>query len=233
MAAIWTDEAKLARWLEVELAAVEAFAEAGVVPSEDAEALRAKAVPPTPERVAEIERITHHDLAAFVDAVAEQVGPVGRWLHYGLTSSDVLDTALALQLHAAGQLILDGIDAAISAVVRRAVEHRDTAMVGRTHGVHAEAITFGVKLAAAGSAARSTGFGSGSSRAPSASTRARHRTSSDSSASGSGSSRSRPPPRWCPATASRSCSPRLRCAHLRSNASRLRSDTSRGPRSAR
>ena len=147
MAAIWTDEAKLARWLEVELAAVEAFAEAGIVPSEDAEELRAKAVPPTSERVAEIERVTHHDLAAFVDAVAEQVGRAARWLHYGLTSSDVLDTALALQLHAAGQLILDGIDAAIAAVVRRALEHRDTAMVGRTHGVHAEAITFGVKLA--------------------------------------------------------------------------------------
>ena len=102
---------------------------------------------PTPARVAEIEERTQHDLAAFVDAVAEQVGPAARWLHYGLTSSDVLDTALALQIRQAGELVCGGIDRGLAAVLRRAEEHRHSAMAGRTHGVHAEPITFGVKLA--------------------------------------------------------------------------------------
>jgi adenylosuccinate lyase len=147
MRAVWSEEAKLARWLEVELAATDAWAELGVVPAEDAAELRARAVAPTPARVAEIEARTQHDVAAFVDAVAEQAGPAARWLHYGLTSSDVLDTALALQIGQAGTLILAGVDRALGAVLRRAEEHRDTAMAGRTHGVHAEPITFGVKLA--------------------------------------------------------------------------------------
>jgi adenylosuccinate lyase len=147
MAGVWSDEAKLARWLEVELAALEGFAELGEVPREAAETIRANARPPTPERVAEIEERTQHDLAAFVDAVAEQLGPEGRWLHYGLTSSDVLDTALALQVREAGELILDGIDRALAAVTARANEHRDTICIGRTHGVHAEPTTFGLKLA--------------------------------------------------------------------------------------
>jgi adenylosuccinate lyase len=147
MKAIWTDEAKLARWLEVELAAVEAFAEVGAVPREAAIELRSSAAVPSPERVAEIERRTNHDVAAFVDAVAEQVGPPGRWLHYGLTSYDVVDNGLALQVRDAGALILEGIDRATAAVVRRAEEHRNSVMVGRTHGVHAEPITFGAKLA--------------------------------------------------------------------------------------
>jgi adenylosuccinate lyase len=147
MKAIWSEEAKLARWLDVELAATDAWAAQGIVPLEAAEELRATAVAPSPGRVAEIEERTHHDVAAFVDAVAEQVGPVARWLHYGLTSSDVLDTALALQVRAAGILVLDGIDRSLAAVVSRAEEHRATPMVGRTHGVHAEPITFGAKLA--------------------------------------------------------------------------------------
>ena len=147
MKAVWSDESKLARWLEVELAATDAWAELGVVPREDAELLRARAVPPTPERVAEIEERTQHDLAAFVDAVAEQVGPAARWLHYGLTSSDVLDTALALQLREAGGLITEGLDRALAAVIGRAEEHHRTPMIGRTHGIHAEPITFGAKLA--------------------------------------------------------------------------------------
>ena len=109
--------------------------------------MRERAVPPTPERVAEIEERTQHDLAAFVDAVAEDLGPVGRWLHYGLTSSDVLDTATALQVRDAGALILDGIDRSLAAVLARAEEHRETVMAGRTHGIHAEPITFGAKLA--------------------------------------------------------------------------------------
>jgi adenylosuccinate lyase len=147
MQRIWSDESRLARWLEVELAALDGWAEVGAVPREAAEAIRQRAVPPSPERVAEIEEVTQHDVAAFVDAVAGDLGADGRWLHYGLTSSDVLDTALALQVREAGRLILEGIERALEAVARRAEEHRDTVMVGRTHGVHAEPITFGAKLA--------------------------------------------------------------------------------------
>jgi adenylosuccinate lyase len=97
--------------------------------------------------VAEIERVTDHDTAAFVDAVAEQLGPEGRWFHYGLTSSDVVDTALSLQIQDAGRLVLAGIDRALAAVVARAEEHRHTICIGRSHGVHAEPTTFGWKLA--------------------------------------------------------------------------------------
>jgi adenylosuccinate lyase len=147
MAGIWSEESKLARWLEVELAALEGWAEVGAIPSSDVADLRAKAVAPSVARVAEIERVTDHDTAAFVDAVAEQLGPEGRWLHYGLTSSDVVDTALALQIQDAGRLIGEGIDRAFAAVVARAEEHRNTVCVGRSHGVHAEPITFGWKLA--------------------------------------------------------------------------------------
>ena len=147
MKEIWSDEGKLARWLDVELAALEGWSELGAVPPETVDAIRARAVPPSVEHVEEIEERTQHDLAAFVDAVAETLGPDGRWFHYGLTSSDVLDTALALQMRDAGGLILDGLDGALDAVVRRAEEHRETVMVGRTHGVHAEPTTFGAKLA--------------------------------------------------------------------------------------
>jgi adenylosuccinate lyase len=147
MQRIWSDESRLARWLEVELAALDGWAEVGAVPREAAEAIRQRAVPPSPERVAEIEEVTQHDVAAFVDAVAGDLGADGRWLHYGLTSSDVVDTALALQVREAGQLILEGIERTLEAVARRAEEHRDTVTVGRTHGVHAEPITFGAKLA--------------------------------------------------------------------------------------
>src|SRR5438093_9156453 len=147
MAGIWSDESRLARWLDVELAALDAWAEVGAVPPDDVAEIRARAAPPTPQRVAEIEQVTDHDVAAFVDAVAEQLGPPGRWLHYGLTSSDVVDTALALQIQDAGRLIGEGIDRAFAAVVARAEEHRNTVCVGRSHGVHAEPITFGWKLA--------------------------------------------------------------------------------------
>jgi adenylosuccinate lyase len=147
MELVWSEESKLARWLEVELAALDAWAELGVVPREAATETHARAIVPSPERVAEIERRTQHDLAAFVDAVTEALGPAGRWFHYGLTSSDVLDTATALQVREGGGLLLAGIDTAQDAVIRRADEHRHTAMAGRTHGVHAEPITFGAKLA--------------------------------------------------------------------------------------
>jgi adenylosuccinate lyase len=144
---VWSDEGKLARWLEVELAALDAWAEVGVVPAADVAEIRAQVVPPTAERVAEIEQTTDHDLAAFVDAVAEQLGPEGRWVHYGLTSSDVVDTALALQIQDAGRLVLAGVDHAIRLVIARALEQRDTICIGRSHGIHAEPTTFGWKLA--------------------------------------------------------------------------------------
>jgi adenylosuccinate lyase len=147
MARIWSEESKLRRWLDVELAALHAWAEIGAIPAEDVAKIEAVAVPPSPERVAEIERVTDHDTAAFVDAVAEQLGPEGRWFHYGLTSSDVVDTALALQLQGAGALVLEGIDHAVTAVAARADEHRRTVCVGRSHGIHAEPTTFGWKLA--------------------------------------------------------------------------------------
>ena len=147
MTGIWSDESKLARWLEVELAALEGWAEVGAVPTADVAKIQAQAVAPSPERVAEIERVTDHDTAAFVDAVAEQLGPEGRWFHYGLTSSDVVDTALSLQIQDAGRLVLAGIDRALTAVVARAEEHRHTICIGRSHGVHAEPTTFGWKLA--------------------------------------------------------------------------------------
>ncbi|HEV2902999.1 MAG TPA: adenylosuccinate lyase [Gaiellaceae bacterium] len=147
MARVWSDESKLARWLEVELAALDGWASVGMVPEEAAREIRERAEAPTPERVAEIEERTQHDVAAFVDAVAEPLGPVGRWFHYGLTSSDVLDTALSLQIREAGALILEGVARALAAVVEQAERHRGTLMMGRTHGVHAEPTTFGLKLA--------------------------------------------------------------------------------------
>ncbi|HEY3206322.1 MAG TPA: adenylosuccinate lyase [Gaiellaceae bacterium] len=147
MARIWSEEGKLERWLDVELAALDGWAEIGEVPADAVAEIRADARPPSPERVAEIEARTQHDVAAFVDAVAERLGSNGRWFHYGLTSSDVLDTALALQLRDAGALILQGLERAFTAVVARAEEHRETLQIGRTHGVHAEPTTFGLKLA--------------------------------------------------------------------------------------
>src|SRR5436190_5267583 len=145
MASIWSDEGKLERWLEVELAALDAWAEVGAVPAADVARIRAHAEAPTPERVAELERVTDHDVAAFVDAVAEQVGPAGRWVHYGLTSSDVVDTALSLQIRDAGRLVLEGIDRSLEAVVAQAERYRNTMCIGRSHGIHAEPTTFGWK----------------------------------------------------------------------------------------
>ena len=119
MARIWSDEGKLATWLEVELAATAAWADLGVVPG-DVAARIAEAAPPSPERVAELEATLHHDTAAFVDAVAEQLGEEGRWFHYGLTSSDVVDTALSLQIQAGGRLLAAGLERALAAVAARA-----------------------------------------------------------------------------------------------------------------
>ncbi len=146
MGAIWSDRRKLEAWLEVELAVTDALAERGVVPAEDAATIRDRATF-TVEAVKEREMVTDHDVAAFVDVVAGSVGDAGRWVHHGLTSSDVLDTALALQLREAGGLLIQGTRALRDMLIRRAREHVDTLCVGRTHGVHAEPTTFGVKLA--------------------------------------------------------------------------------------
>ena len=147
MSHVWSEEEKLRRWLEVELAALDGWAEVGVVPQEAVAAIHERAAVPTPQRVAEIERVTNHDVAAFVDAVSEGLGSEGRWFHYGLTSSDVLDTALSLAIQEAGALVLEGLDRAFGIVAARAEQHRDTICMGRTHGVHAEPTTFGLKLA--------------------------------------------------------------------------------------
>ena len=144
--AVWTPQRKLECWLEVELAATEAWAAEGAVPAEAAAAARANAAF-TVEAVDERERVTDHDVAAFVDVVSQSVGEHGRWIHYGITSSDVLDTALALQLRQAGEILLAGARSYRNALVERALEQRDTLCVGRTHGVHAEPTTFGLRLA--------------------------------------------------------------------------------------
>jgi adenylosuccinate lyase len=144
--AVWTQQRKMETWLEVELAATDAWAAEGVVPDDAAKACRERAAF-TVEAVEERERATGHDVAAFVDIVAASVGEHGRWIHYGLTSSDVLDTALALQLRAAGEILVAGAAAHRDALVAKALEHRDTLCVGRTHGIHAEPTSFGLRLA--------------------------------------------------------------------------------------
>jgi adenylosuccinate lyase len=144
--AVWTQQRRMETWLQVELAATDAWAAEGVVPEEAAKACRERASF-TVEAVEERERTTGHDVAAFVDVVSDSIGDEGRWLHYGLTSSDVLDTALALQLRDAGEIIVRGARAYRDALVGRAQEFAGTLCVGRTHGVHAEPTTFGLRLA--------------------------------------------------------------------------------------
>ena len=144
--AVWTPERRMQGWLEVELAATDAWVTEGRVPAEAAAACRERASF-TVDAVLERERTTNHDLAAFVDVVSSEVGEHGRWVHYGLTSSDVLDTALALQLVDAGAILLAGATAYRDALVAKARQHAETLCVGRTHGVHAEPTTFGLRLA--------------------------------------------------------------------------------------
>jgi len=146
MARIWSEENKFATWLRVEIAATEVLSERGVVPKEALEAIRSKARFDV-ARIDAIEREVQHDVIAFVSNVAENVGPEGRWVHWGLTSSDVVDTALALLMKEACGLILEDVRALADAVKKRAFEHKATPMIGRTHGVHAEPMTFGLKLA--------------------------------------------------------------------------------------
>ena len=146
MTAIWSDQARLEGWLRIEVLACEAWARLGKIPAEDLRAIRERASF-TLDRVLELEAVTRHDAAAFVQALAESAGPAGRWIHFGLTSSDVLDTGLALQLRAAADLLLERVEGLLGVTKTMALEHRDTVMVGRTHGVHAEPTSFGHKLA--------------------------------------------------------------------------------------
>ena len=142
MAAIWTDDARLQAWLEVEMAVCEAWTRVGRIPQDAMLEIRQKAGFDV-ERVNEIEEVTQHDVIAFVSCVAERVGDASKYIHYGLTSSDVLDTGLALQLKSAGSLLIEQTRELGGILQRRALEHRDTVMIGRTHGVHAEPTTFG------------------------------------------------------------------------------------------
>ncbi len=146
MGRIWSDQRRYETWLAVEFAAAAAMAAAGIVPAEVARDLRAKGAFDI-ARIDEIEKITQHDVIAFTTSVAEKVGPSARWLHFGLTSSDVIDTAQAVQMVEACDVILTLLAGLADAVKARAVEHKDTPMIGRTHGVHAEVMTFGLKLA--------------------------------------------------------------------------------------
>jgi adenylosuccinate lyase len=146
MARIWSEQNRFQAWLDVEIAATEVLAERGTVPKEALAAIRERAKFDV-ARIDAIEKEVQHDVIAFVSNVAENVGPEGRWLHYGLTSSDVVDTALSVLMRDACDLILEDVDALMAAVKARALEHRNTPMIGRTHGVHAEPMTFGLKLA--------------------------------------------------------------------------------------
>ena len=146
MGRIWSDQRRYETWLLVETAAAEAMASAGIVPPDAARDIRERGGFDI-ARIEEIERTTQHDVIAFTTAVAERVGPSARWLHFGLTSSDVIDTAQALQMREACGIILDDLERLANAVQDRAMEHRRTTMIGRTHGVHAEPMTFGLKLA--------------------------------------------------------------------------------------
>jgi adenylosuccinate lyase len=150
MAALWSDVARFRRWRDVELAALEGMVEAGLAPREALEDCLARAGdfdPADADRIETIERTTKHDVIAFLTFMEERVGPSARWLHLGMTSSDVLDTSLALTLRDALDLILKGLARVMAAVERRAFEHKNTVMMGRSHGIHAEPITFGHKLA--------------------------------------------------------------------------------------
>jgi adenylosuccinate lyase len=145
MGRIWSEEHKLELWLRVELAACEAWGELGAIPEDDLQVIRGAAV--QPERMAELFGQTHHDMISFTRAIAERLGPAGRWIHLGLTSSDVLDTALSMQIQEACDVLAEDLRQLETAVSELAMRHKYTLMIGRTHGVHAEPTTFGHKLA--------------------------------------------------------------------------------------
>ncbi|MBI2755686.1 MAG: adenylosuccinate lyase [Chloroflexi bacterium] len=145
MGRVWSEERKLELWLKVEIAACEAWTDAGVIPAEDMVVIRGATV--DSDRWADLMAETHHDMISFTRTVAERLGPPGRWIHLGLTSSDVLDTALSLQVQDAADLLAGGLDKLDEALSEQAVRHKLTPMIGRTHGIHAEPTTFGHKLA--------------------------------------------------------------------------------------
>ena len=147
MGLIWSDENKFRTWLQVEVAASETLAEAGIVPKSAARAIRVKGADFEVARIHQVEAEVKHDVIAFTTAVAEKVGPESRWLHYGLTSNDVVDTAQALLVQQASVLLRAGIEKFLVVLERRALEFQHTPQIGRTHGVHAEPITFGLKIA--------------------------------------------------------------------------------------
>ncbi|GBE29831.1 MAG TPA: adenylosuccinate lyase [Bacteroidetes bacterium] len=144
--AIWTDQGKYDSWLKVELAVVDAWAKRGVIPEDDRAAIHSGAAYDI-SRIDEIEAVTHHDVIAFLTSVAEHVGPSSRWVHLGMTSSDMLDTALALQLKAAGKILIDGLDPLLESLKEKALKYKDLPSIGRTHGVHAEPVAFGLRFA--------------------------------------------------------------------------------------
>src|SRR6187399_3728983 len=146
MSKIWSDERKFEIWLEIETLACEAMAEIGQIPPSDAAEIRQRARFSIPE-IIEIEKRTNHDVIAFLENVATSVGPAARWIHQGLTSSDILDTTLAVQLNESCQILLDDLEALRSVIADQARRYKVTPMIGRSHGVHAEPITFGLKLA--------------------------------------------------------------------------------------
>jgi len=146
MGGIWSEQAKFQSWLEVELAICEAQEHFGLIPEHSTETIRSKASF-TVKRIEEIERETHHDLIAFVKAVTENMGDEGRYVHYGVTSYDIEDTAMALRMRDSAELIIEDLERLKAVVARLAKEHKLTPMIGRTHGVHAEPITFGFKMA--------------------------------------------------------------------------------------
>ena len=146
MRQLWSDERKFQIWLEIETLACEAMAELGQIPLEDAKQIRERAKFSVPE-ILEIERRTNHDVIAFLENVAQSVGPAARWIHQGLTSSDILDTTLAVQLHEASQILSVDLAELRRAIAEKARKFKMTPMIGRSHGIHAEPITFGLKLA--------------------------------------------------------------------------------------
>ena len=205
MAALWTDEAKFARWLDVELAVMEAQEASGLVPAGTTATVRAKARFDV-ARIDALEATLHHDVIAFLTNVSESLGEEKRFVHQGMTSSDLVDTALALQMKDAGRLLLDGVTRVEKALATLAAAHKTTLMVGRTHGVHAEPMTFGLKaLSWATAVRRSPASRWASSRAQSASPRTSLPRSKSAASRRSACAPSRSPPRSWRATATPRC----------------------------
>ncbi len=146
MREIWTEQRKLEIWLQIEIFAAEALCKAGLVPAKDLAVIKERAKFDI-ERCREIEKLTNHDVIAFLTCVNENIGPSSRWLHYGMTSSDLLDTTMAVQMQQSADILLDDLRALRKVIARRAKEHKLTPMIGRSHGIHAEPVTFGLKMA--------------------------------------------------------------------------------------